>query len=117
MSGSDNIVSGYPEFIGSGGPGLICAGVLNTQAAQVACASTTEMFLHSIESVTDDGGGGGGVGVFYRGDIECTGSEADITECSISMRLVPECPRGLVQQLTCTSCKSCHASYVHVSVI
>ena len=103
-SGTD-IVSGYPEFIGSGGPGLICAGELDTRAAQVVCASTAEMFLHSINSTTV-AGGDGIAGVFYRGDIECTGNEVDITECSVSMRVVSECPHGLVQQLTCTSCES-----------
>ena len=97
-------VSGYPEFIGSDGPGLICAGVLDTLAARLVCASTTEMFLHTVHSTNSTTAGG--VGVFYRGDIECAGTEVDITECSISMRVVSECPHGLVQTLTCTSCKS-----------
>ena len=103
-SGTD-IVSGYPEFIGSGGPGLICAGELDMRAAQLVCASTTGMFLHSVNSTTVEDGGGV-VGVFYRGDIECTGNKVDITECSVSMRMVSGCPHGLVQQLTCTSCES-----------
>ena len=46
--------------------------------------------------------------LYYRGRVECTGDEADITECSVdveSVEAVTECPWGLVQQLTCTSCK------------
>ena len=44
--------------------------------------------------------------VFYRGRIECSGEEADISECSVDVEAVAECPGGLVQQLTCTLCKS-----------
>jgi hypothetical protein len=43
--------------------------------------------------------------VFYRGRIKCGGEEADITECSVDVEGVAQCPHGLVEELTCTSCK------------
>lgn len=102
-TGSDDRVRGYPELIGSEGPGLLCSGVLDVNSARVACATTSETFLHNMTTVvlpnsttTNN--------VFYRGSIECTGDEADITECAIGVESVGECPRG-VQQLICTPCK------------
>ena len=99
---SDNMTGGFPEYSASGGIGLICAGVLDTLAARVVCAETAEMFLHNM---TDAESTGSATNVFYQGSVECTGDEASLAECSVRLRTVSECPGGLVQQLTCTSCK------------
>ena len=104
---------GYPEYTGSQGPGLLCAGVLDVPSARIACATTSEMFLHRMIRVAPPNGTRD---VFYRGRIECTGDEADITDCSVGVEPVAECPRGLVHQLLCTSCKQQKPLvYVYVS--
>ena len=95
--------SGHPQLTGSQGPGLLCPGVLDVPSARVACASTSEMFLQSMTRVTAPSNDT--TSVFYRGRIECGGGEADITECSVDVEAVAQCPHGLVQELTCTSCK------------
>ena len=103
MSGS-GVVRGYPEYlpVDGGSPGYVCAGTLDKPAARLVCGSTTGMFLHSINSTTAEAD----ADTFYRGSIDCIGSEVDIAECSFSLHAVSECPHGLVQQLICTSCKS-----------
>ena len=109
VDGGDDGMGGYPQFTGSQGPGLLCAGVLDLESARVACASTSDQFLHRISRAAPPNDTAAG-GVFYRGRIECTGDEVDITECSVGLEAVSdvtECPHGLVQQLTCTSCKQC----------
>ena len=97
----EHMISGYPEYSGGGGPGLLCAGVLDRSAARVTCAHTSEMFLHSTTSVVESSS----AGVYYQGSVECNGEEADLSECSVSLQTVAQCPNGLVQQLVCTSCK------------
>ena len=108
----EHMISGYPEYSGGGGPGLLCAGVLDRSAARVTCAHTSEMFLHSTTSVeSSSASSSAGVsasssaGVYYQGSVECNGEEADLTECSVSLQTVAQCRNGLVQQLVCTSCK------------
>ena len=99
----EHMISGYPEYSGGGGPGLLCAGVLDRSAARVTCAHTSEMFLHSTTSV--ESSASSSAGVYYQGSVECNGEEADLSECSVSLQTVAQCPNGLVQQLVCTSCK------------
>lgn len=83
---------------------MICAGELNVEEAQVVCATTAEMFLRdltrvAVSNVTTT------TSVFYRGSVQCTGEEADISQCSVSMDPVTRCPSGFVQRITCTSCE------------
>lgn len=101
----DKTISGYVQFLGSEGPGLVCGGELDVLAARVYCASTNEMFLHDMTQVVPPSTTTDAMSIFYRGSIQCTGEEADITECSISMNTIAECPQGLVQHIMCTSCK------------
>lgn len=101
-----HMTSGYPEYVGNGGPGLVCAGVLDRLAARVVCASTTGTFLYNMSTADSATTPGGANGVFYRGSVECSGEEADFAECSVSLQTISQCPNGLVQRLTCTSCKS-----------
>ena len=107
-------IIGYPQFTGSDGQGLLCAGVLDTPAARVACPSTTELFLQSMAEVNSTRLSAVSP-VFYHGRIECSGDEVDITECSVDVEAVTECPNGLVQQITCTSCKQQCIVYMLVS--
>ena len=101
--GGDGMTRGYAEYTGSQGPGLLCDRVLDVQSARVACASSSEQFLHSLSRVAPPNTT---LNVFYRGRIECTGDEVDITECSVGVEPTDQCYQGLVQYLTCTSCKS-----------
>lgn len=112
----DHMTSGYPVYVGDGGPGLVCAGDLDRLAARVVCASTTGTFLYNMSTADSATAPGGASGVFYRGSVECTGEEADFAECSVSLQTISQCPNGLVQMLTCTSCKSTPSPslYIHI---
>ena len=109
-----SMVSGYLQYTGSKGPGLVCAGELDRRDAQVVCATTTEMFLHdmtevALSDITTN------YNVFYRGSSQCTGDETDITECSVILQTATQCPRGLIQRITCTPCE--YGLHVHVCML
>ena len=106
--GGQRGVGGYVQYWGSQGMGLVCAWELDVWAARVLCAGTNNnMFLLNTTQVAPPpppSPPSAGVGVFYRGSVHCTGEEAHVSECSISLDALEECPHGLVQHIMCTSC-------------
>ena len=78
--------------------GLVCMSAMTTSAGEVFCRQMKGMFLWKL---TKGELPEGYSGVFYQGQIQCSGDELNLADCTTDLRSTQQCLDGYVM-IECT---------------